>query len=326
MNEISVLDVGHGNSTIMHGKGETVIIDCGAQGSGLLPFLTDRGIKVVKTVFLSHADQDHIAGLLTLLLDESIEVQQVYLNGDGSKHTKVWDDLVKLLDADDRLKKISFTPKIDEGDTTVNAGDLLIKVMGPSKFLVAKGVNGLDRTGQKITTNSISASFIVSFEGKSLVYASGDIDKVSLDELIHTGANIEADVLIFPHHGGDITDGNVVDFTELLLKQCKPSTVVFSIGRNRFRNPRHEVVAAVRRVAKDIRISCTQLSKNCSEFIPRTVPTHLHPYYANGRYRNVCCGGTFVITIKDDNIIHHPEIATHQEYVTSHIEAALCKR
>ena len=90
--DISIVDVGHGNSTILHDKDETIIIDCGSHGAGLLEFLHERGITTIKRVYLSHADQDHIGGLLTLLASKEVTVKEVYLNPDGSKQTRLWND------------------------------------------------------------------------------------------------------------------------------------------------------------------------------------------------------------------------------------------
>ena len=127
-----------------------------------------------------------------------------------------------------------------------NAGEIQINHIGPSKYLAAKGVGGQDRKDRRITSNSISASFIVSYKGKSLVFISGDIDQISLDEIKYIGNDIKANVLVFPHHGGKIEVGNVVDFTKQLISESNPDTIVFSIGRRKFKNPRPEVIKAIK--------------------------------------------------------------------------------
>jgi Predicted hydrolase (metallo-beta-lactamase superfamily) len=144
--DISIIDVGHGNSTVLHDNNETIIIDCGSHGAGLLQFLQDRGIKEIKRVYLSHADQDHIGGLMSLLANEHIVVHEVYLNSDGSKHTKIWNDLITILHG---TQEIKFEVSINDELPDINVGDINILPIGPSKYLVAKGVGSQDRKGKK---------------------------------------------------------------------------------------------------------------------------------------------------------------------------------
>ena len=65
-NSLAVLDVGHGNSAVLCDQGVVVVIDTGP-GSSLLEYLSERSITHINTVLLSHADQDHIGGLVGVL-------------------------------------------------------------------------------------------------------------------------------------------------------------------------------------------------------------------------------------------------------------------
>jgi competence protein ComEC len=322
--DISIIDVGHGNCTILHDNNETIIVDCGSHGAGLLQFLQDRKITEIKSVYLSHADQDHIGGLLSLLASEEVKVHQVYLNSDGSKSTKIWDDLITILDEKSRSQKIIFEVSIHSELPTDNVGDINISSMGPSKYLVGKGVGNVDRQGRKITSNSISASFLISYKDIPLVFLSGDIDLVSLDEIAYTAKAIKAKVLVFPHHGGKIEEGNVVDFTNQLANATQPTTVVFSIGRRKFSNPRPELINALKKSGLKIRIACTQLSEHCCANLPKEPPVHLHAYYAKGKFFKECCGGTFVINL-DNEVQELPNYEAHQEFIDISTTTALCR-
>ncbi len=79
---VSILDVGHGNITILRDGYDVVVVDCGARGSSLLEYLTRENISSINVIFLSHADQDHIGGLLTVLASSEFEVKEVYINSD----------------------------------------------------------------------------------------------------------------------------------------------------------------------------------------------------------------------------------------------------
>ena len=45
---IAIIDVGHGNCTILRDGDETIVIDCGAKSSGLIEFLVKENINVIQ--------------------------------------------------------------------------------------------------------------------------------------------------------------------------------------------------------------------------------------------------------------------------------------
>jgi len=324
LTDISIIDVGHGNSSVLHSNNQTIIIDCGSKGAGLLQYLEERNITEIKTVYLSHADQDHIGGLLTLLLSENIKVHEVMLNSDGSKHTKIWDDLITILDFRGREGDIKFEVSIHSELLPVVLGELTLNTVGPSKYLVAKGVGNNDRKTRKITSNSISASFTVSYNEKPIIFLSGDIDQIGLDEILYTGFHVTSEHLVFPHHGGKIEEGDVLEFTKMLISVVAPKSVIFSVGRKKFNNPRPEIIKAVKESSADVRIACTQLSGTCSKELPAENGIHLHGYYSKGRHTMECCSGTLVLDCKDGKV----EIAnhkTHQDFISVAALTAMCR-
>src|SRR3546814_6314692 len=91
MNKVGLLDVGHGNCSIVHYAEMTAVIDCPI-GSLLLDTLHDMEITIVSAAFISHADKDHIAGILSLLTSDRVHVQRVYVNPDSQRRTRIWND------------------------------------------------------------------------------------------------------------------------------------------------------------------------------------------------------------------------------------------
>src|SRR3990172_11947028 len=81
---LAVIDVGHGNAAVAVADGRVVVIDAGPK-VGLLEYLLREKIEDVDLVILSHADRDHIAGLIGLLGTGTIRVRRVRLNSDAMK-------------------------------------------------------------------------------------------------------------------------------------------------------------------------------------------------------------------------------------------------
>lgn len=320
---VAIVDVGHGNSTVLCGDSITMVIDCGL-GSSLFEFLEGEGIYSIDSVFLSHADQDHIGGLVGILSSGLFEVNNVYVNPDSSKKTDLWDDLLYELSKSTYGKEVKLFTAISHNYGPYPCGEMELKIVGPSPYLAGKSAGGENRNGQKLSTNSLSASFHVIWRGEIIAYLAGDIDQLSLDDLIDHGVNLKAPLLVFPHHGGRSGTGNDIIFTEQLCELVKPQNVIFSIDRNKHKNPRPEIVSTVRTKCTGVRIACTQLSMHCANILPLASPTHLLSLFSEGKLGRKCCSGTFVIKLTDV-IEHLPEIKSHKNFILLSAPTSMCQ-
>lgn len=320
---IAILDVGHGNCTILKDGDEVCIVDCGGRGSGLLEFISQQKIASIKILFISHADKDHIGGLIALLSAKQCRIEKIVANADGTKQSELWGDFLYELNQQNEAGNIDFRIGISRTKDRIPVGQLEISITGPTPFLAGKGVGGKDGKGRTVNSNSISASFHVFWKDEPVVYLAGDIDQIALDDMLSVSANLKAPVLVFPHHGGAIGNYNVVEFTEILCEAVRPDTVLFSIGRTKYNNPRPDVVSAVRKANSAIRISCTQMSLNCAKKIKSFTDEHLSPYFAKGREPRECCGGTFVIKL-DQPIFLIPDPSHHQKFIRSVTSKPMC--
>ena len=50
---LTILDVGHGNCAVLEHGERTVVLDCGPK-TGLLEYLTSRGVHTLDVVLISH--------------------------------------------------------------------------------------------------------------------------------------------------------------------------------------------------------------------------------------------------------------------------------
>jgi len=321
---IAILDIGHGNCTVLKDKESISIIDVGARGSGLLEFLTSENIKEIERIFVSHSDQDHIGGLISLLSSDCVKIKEIIVNPDATKKSELWNDLTYELSQQNEKGKIYFHVGISRNNEVINCGEIEILITGPTPFVAAKGVGGRYKKDRIINSNSSSASFHLCWKGKRLVYLAGDIDEIGLEDLIDHEANLNAEILVFPHHGGKSGSYDIEKFTKTLCERVTPSTVIFSIGRNKFDNPRPEIIALVRKLIKDVRISCTQLSTHClKDVIEKNTPKHLVSFFSKGHSQNHCCGGTFIINL-EEGIKVFPEYDPHKEFIKKVIPKSLC--
>ena len=292
-------------------------------GSGLLEFLREHNVNHVNTVVLSHADRDHIGGLVGLLAAKTVTVDRVVVNTDSVQESAVWKKLRYDLDARHRAGTITFDTTIRAGDSEI-FGTVTATAAAPSTYFAASGAGSEDLSGRKISSNSISAVIRLSGAMGPIVVLAGDLDVVGFDELVRAGGKIEAPVLVFPHHGGGTGASDVRGYVTQLIQRVQPRVVVFSIGRASAGTPDPEIVRCLREAAPDVRIVCTQLSQHCAKSLPTFRPSHLSPVFALGRIDGACCGGTVLIPLHDPSRIT-PESAAHLAFIGQAAETPLCK-
>jgi len=321
---VTILDVGHGNAAVVNTGNGIVVIDAGPRAA-LLEFLTENGIGKIDLLLVSHADADHIGGLIGALASCVIQIAKVRLNSDGLKGSSGWDDLAYELDVQQRSGAIDFVPALTPSNSReFDIDDIRIEIIAPTNYIATKGPGSQDRLGRRITSNSVSAVIRVLSNVGPVALFCGDIDQVGLDSALEANPNITAPTLIFPHHGG--TSGGTMssDFVRQLCAAVQPLVVVFSIGRGKYGNPREEIVQAVRSCTK-ARIVCTQLSENCASVSPKNIGTHLNSVYAAGKDDKKCCGGSLVIRL-DAPLDITPALDPHLQFIQANAPAALCMK
>ena len=324
---VAILDVGHGNATVISTKAGTVVIDSGT-GTTLHEFLAQAGITKIDTLALSHADQDHIGSVAGLLASNKFAIDNVFLNTDSQKQTEVWTDLLyELQAAQARGKIIRFSPALAQGSPAVlSPCGVTIEVCAPCPYLAGLGPGANTKEKRTITSNSISAVMRVSTPAGPTAILLGDVDDLGVAYLKKFGGDMRAPLIVFPHHGGLSGDGQVKPskFTRAIMDLTEPSIVVFSIGRNHFRNPVPEIARSIRRLNPRCRIICTQLSGHCSSKSLDKVPArHLSHAFAAGRDTGISCGGTILIDLADPGSIL-PTPNNHRAFIKRHVPSPLC--
>lgn len=322
--ELVILDVGHGNATIVHEGKATLVVDVACKSAYVLEYLLQRSIDTIDQVILSHSDQDHIGGLVGLIC-AGVNVKKVQLNADGDKASIAWADLIVALEDARRRNELVFDVGISSGTIIIDGFQRCeIEVAGPTPEIAAFGVGGKDRHGRKISSNSISACLRIIFDKAPVALLTGDIDDVALSAMLEANQTLLAPILVFPHHGGLPGKTDPVEFTERLLNAVKPKSVVFSIGRGVHDNPRPEIVKAITSYQTAPYVTCTQLANRCSEQTGTADYPHLSDLFAAGRSAKSCCSGSVSINLKDLDIAQVRKDA-HGSFIQKNIPTPLCQ-
>jgi len=319
---IALLDVGHGNGTVLHIGDQVCVIDAGP-GTTLLEYIQENSLPSIDLVILSHADQDHIGGLIGLLVAGNIPIKRVLLNTNSEKESKVWAGLVHELSVHWQNKGLQFDVGLTAQDSPITIGSATLEILSPSPGLAAMGAGSLTSEGRRITSNTISVVIRVIYDGQPVTLLTGDMDGIALDELLSRNVPATTSLLVFPHHGG-ASGPRSAAFATKLLRATKPDAVVFSVGRGRFGNPKKQIVEAVRASNANIRVICTQLNEECASTLPKERPTHLTSLVAHGRERNRCCAGTVVLKLGQGGGLF-PRETPHREFIRLRVPSAMCQ-
>ncbi len=194
--------------------------------------------------------------------------------------------------------------------------------MAPGPSLSAVGNGGVDPNGRKIRTNTMSAVVRIETGERKVALLAGDIDRVALEHFLRENEEVQAEALVYPHHGG-LPGGDPSSFAATLVSAVNPDLVVFSTGRGgKHINPNPAVVAAVRIATPKAHIACTQLSIQCAAVLPSSAP-HLTTLTSEGASLKKCCAGTLELSCLESKQMR-PEKDAHLAFVQTNAPTALC--
>lgn len=237
-------DVGQGDAILaIHGSNQ-VLID-GGPGNKVLSCLSshmpfwDREIEMV---ILTHQDNDHLAGLISVM--ERYSIDQFVSNSLIVDKAVFWQAREKILE-----KKISvYSPQA--GDK-LRVGKLALEVFWPeekqgSELVWQKGedpqVLGIEvSTGE---TNELSVVTKLSY-GEFDVLLPGDIESEQEERIENQIGDIE--VLKVAHHGSKYS--SALSF----LEKISPELAVISVGRNPYGHPTQELLERLKKAGVKIK-------------------------------------------------------------------------
>jgi competence protein ComEC len=224
---VSILDVGHGSSTLLqlpHNK--NILIDGGGAGNEnfdigervIGPFLWNRKLNHLDAVVISHPHADHYNGLPFILTH--FHPKELWVNG-MTGHDPEYQELLNLAD------QLNITIKIPKTDEMLfqNGNTRLQCVHNgvPAKFSANRML--LSSQDQRSITNDMSLVLRLETDDYSFLFPA-DISATMANTLVSERRNIKADILLAPHHGS--RSSMSLDFIETV----SPKYIAISAGRN----------------------------------------------------------------------------------------------
>jgi competence protein ComEC len=211
-------DVGEGDAIFIETpRGQQILVDGGPSPTTLIgalgrsmPFW-DRSLDLV---ILTHADEDHIAGLIPVL--ERYRVGQVLDSGyeHDSPTYQRWLELIEEKGIPIHLARAGM--RIETGDGV----ELVVLHPGPELMEYTAADANNNSVVVRLATEQVS--FLLS----------GDVEEAAEAMLVASGQELTSTVLKAPHHGGNTSS------SAAFLKAVAPELVVISVGAdNRFGHP-----------------------------------------------------------------------------------------
>lgn len=218
--QVTFLDVGQGDCTIVQAEEHTMVVDTGNnnQGGVVVDWLLAHGITELDYLVLTHPDADHIGGADDVL--RAVTVDTVIMP-DVANDTMTYDEVAELIE--EQQIPVIFP----EVGTQYVLGDAGFTILCPQPEDVSEdNLNG-SSVGMKLVHGS--NSFVLC----------GDAEEESEKHMVEAfGASLEADVLKCGHHGSSTAT------SDAFLKAVNPTWAVISCGvDNSYGHPHQEVLA-----------------------------------------------------------------------------------
>ncbi|WP_344266532.1 hypothetical protein [Streptomyces sodiiphilus] len=322
-----IVDVGHGNCAIVRDGLKSTIVDI-PRGKPVISALVNNKCHQIEHLLLSHPDEDHIGGAARLLADPDVNIANFWCNPSAIHDTETYLDLVEQAALREDQRKTRYRSNLNVGTREdLNFERVSIEVLHPDMRFAGIGQTPRRHKLGEIPSNRMSAVLRVSLAGAPAVLLAADIDDKGFEAIVRRGVDLQAPVLVFPHHGGSAKGGDDRDFARRVCEYVQPRLVVFSLGRHKYKNPLPQVLAGVKDAVPSAHIACTQISKHChARDAVSGSAAHLSPSWPSaGRAKGESCAGTIVVRAGNNgDIVYYPAQSEHGRFVIQNLDAPRC--
>lgn len=228
--EINFVDVGQGDCTfIVTPRNKTILIDGGGSSSDefdvgkstLLPYILDKGYTKIDYIFISHFDQDHVGGILSIL--QKIKVKKVIISKqeENSENYQKFLEIIKEKGFSVAIVKMWDRVKIENG--------IYFDILWPTSEQIQEN---------KLNNNSLVMKMY--YHNFSVLFT-GDIEKEAEKKILETYKSeknkLVSNVLKVAHHGSKTS--TIKEF----LDTVNPQIALIGVGKNNmFHHPSEEII------------------------------------------------------------------------------------
>jgi competence protein ComEC len=239
LHQVDFINVGQGDSILLQdGSGFDVLIDGGRSAAGpiVTQYLRDHGVDTLEVMVATHADADHIGGLIDVLEANDITVGSVVYSGYAGT-TATWADFVAAAANDGlTLTPLQFPSELDWGS-------MHVYVLNPEPGMVNPD------------SNDTSVVLRVAF-GQTDYLFTADIDTSMEATVVARETPVAAEVLKVAHHGSAYSS------SAAFLAAVAPQDAIISVGPNSYGHPSPDTIA--RLVAAGAKVWRTDVSGTIS--------------------------------------------------------------
>ena len=208
---IKMIDVGQGDSILLHSDNKNILVDTGGsykEGNIFynthLPLFKSKGIKKLDYLIFSHGDKDHIGEANTLI--NSFKVDKIIINSNRLNY---------------------YEKQLPKNKTIIGEEGLTIKL---KDFTLVELNTNLD------DENDSSGVYLLNYKNIN-VLLTGDASKRSEEYILDNYELPHINILKVGHHGSKTST------SERLLKEINPNIALISCGKdNKFNHPNKETI------------------------------------------------------------------------------------
>ncbi len=221
---VTFLDVGQGDAIFIESPtGVQVLIDGGPNASVLRALSEEMGFldRSIDIVIATHADKDHIGGLVDVF--DRYEISEVVMteNRSATNADNAFIEQIEREGAEVAIARRGLAYELGDG--------ALLTVLFP------------DRDPSFLETNTASIVARLTY-GTSEFLFTGDSPIAIEEHLVASGIALESDVLKVGHHGSRTST------SELFVQAVRPQYAIISAGKdNSYGHPHTEVINALDR-------------------------------------------------------------------------------
>lgn len=242
---LTCLDVGQGQAILVRLPGNrNILFDAGSLlrsdiGSRIvIPYMRYIGIEKIEKVIISHNDIDHINGVPEIV--KQCKTDGIYAEDAFFENTDAWGTAQFLQDC---LSEDGFEIK-NLHELPISEGSAELKLLWPNK----------QKKYTELSDNDKSLVVSITFAGRTILLCS-DIEKFTQAEMLRLYPDLNADVVVVPHHGSINTlDKSFLDKLDAEVLICSCNRRQYEAARDILTDDQAEVFYTNRDGAVTLRI------------------------------------------------------------------------